>query len=45
MICDYCGKELDYQRTEVGTEFAACENPDCPSAVELDQFDETEVAA
>lgn len=30
MICDYCGKELDFQRTEVGTEYAACENPDCP---------------
>lgn len=45
MICDYCGKELDYAMTDRGPQYAACENPDCPSAVELDQFDDVEVAA
>lgn len=39
--CIACGAELDYCCTDLGLQFADCDNPNCPLAEE----EEIEVAA
>lgn len=44
MTCLTCGFPLPDCATDRGTYWGDCENPECPTAVELDLFDELEAA-